>query len=130
MPEVDSSIQVLGFRSKSKRPQKPIQISVSNPDWIGIRWPPGFPPKNLTSWLYLFIYIRTTNLKKGIKELKNQNTILQFEGLDTYTEVFLNNKKILDANNMFRTWKVDVKNNLKFFIPFFHSMGEYSSSVS
>ena len=67
MPEVDSSIQVLGFRSKSKRPQQPIQISVSNPDWIGIRWPPGFPPKNLTSWLYLFVYIRTTNLKKGIK---------------------------------------------------------------
>lgn len=38
---------------------------------------------------------------------------MQFEGLDTFAEVFLNNEKILDANNMFRTWKVDVKNNLK-----------------
>ena len=37
-------------------------------------------------------------LFKGIskEELKNQNTILQFEGLDTYAEVFLNNKKISD----------------------------------
>ncbi len=54
-----------------------------------------------------------TSFKISKEELKNQNTILQFEGLDTYAEVFLNNKKILDTNNMFRTWKVDVKNNLK-----------------
>jgi beta-mannosidase len=54
-----------------------------------------------------------TSFKISKEELKNQNTILQFEGLDTYAEVFLNNKKILDANNMFRTWKVDVKNDLK-----------------
>ncbi|WP_298303711.1 sugar-binding domain-containing protein [Flavobacterium sp.] len=54
-----------------------------------------------------------TSFKISKEELKNQNTILQFEGLDTYAEIFLNNEKILDANNMFRTWKVDVKNNLK-----------------
>ncbi|GAA4043783.1 glycoside hydrolase family 2 TIM barrel-domain containing protein [Flavobacterium chungnamense] len=54
-----------------------------------------------------------TSFKISKEELKNQNTILQFEGLDTYAEVFLNNKKILDANNMFRLWKGDVKNNLK-----------------
>jgi beta-mannosidase len=54
-----------------------------------------------------------TSFKISKQELKNQFTILQFEGLDTYAEVFLNNKKILDVNNMFRTWKVDVKNNLK-----------------
>ncbi|GAA4064013.1 glycoside hydrolase family 2 TIM barrel-domain containing protein [Flavobacterium cheonanense] len=54
-----------------------------------------------------------TSFKISKEELKNQNTILQYEGLDTYAEVFLNNEKILDANNMFRTWKVDVKNNLK-----------------
>ena len=54
-----------------------------------------------------------TSFKISKEELKNQNSILQFEGLDTYSEVFLNNKKILDANNMFRTWKVDVRNKLK-----------------
>lgn len=47
------------------------------------------------------------------KEISNQNSMLQLEGLDTYAEVFLNNKKILEANNMFRTWKVNVKNLLK-----------------
>lgn len=46
-------------------------------------------------------------------ELKHQNAVLQFDGLDTYAEVWLNGIKILSANNMFRTWKVDVKKVLK-----------------
>ena len=47
------------------------------------------------------------------EELNHQNTILQFEGLDTFAEVYLNGTQILSANNMFRTWKVDVKKMLK-----------------
>jgi len=47
------------------------------------------------------------------EEINNENCILQFEGLDTYADVFLNEKKILIANNMFRTWNVSVKNELK-----------------
>ncbi len=47
------------------------------------------------------------------EEFKNENCILLFEGLDTYAEVFLNNTKILNADNMFRTWKLDVKNQLQ-----------------
>lgn len=35
---------------------------------------------------------------------------LNFSGLDTYADVYLNNKKILSADNMFRTWEVSVKN--------------------
>ncbi|WP_298139308.1 glycoside hydrolase family 2 protein [Flavobacterium sp.] len=54
-----------------------------------------------------------TSFKISKKELNNQNIIFQFEGLDTYADVFLNNRKILEANNMFRTWKVDAKNDLK-----------------
>jgi len=46
-------------------------------------------------------------------ELKNQSCLLQFDGLDTYAEVYLNGTKILMTNNMFRTWKVDVKKMLK-----------------
>nr|WP_294775528.1 glycoside hydrolase family 2 protein [uncultured Flavobacterium sp.] len=46
-------------------------------------------------------------------ELKHQNVVLQFEGLDTFAEVTLNGTKILSANNMFRTWKVEVKKLLK-----------------
>ncbi|WP_424766851.1 beta-mannosidase [Paenibacillus sp. sgz302251] len=34
---------------------------------------------------------------------------LVFDGLDTYADVFVNGKHVLSADNMFRTWKVDVK---------------------
>ncbi len=47
------------------------------------------------------------------EELANENCLLQFDGLDTYAEVFLNDTKILIADNMFRRWKVAVKNQLK-----------------
>ncbi|MCF6133302.1 beta-mannosidase [Flavobacterium wongokense] len=47
-------------------------------------------------------------------ELNSEHSVLVFEGLDTYAEVFLNGTSILKADNMFRTWKVDVKNQLKY----------------
>lgn len=33
---------------------------------------------------------------------------LNFRGLDTYAKVYLNDNLVLEANNMFRSWKVDV----------------------
>ena len=45
--------------------------------------------------------------------LKNKHIELRFEGLDTYAKVYLNGKQILDCNNMFRSWTVDVKPFLK-----------------
>ncbi len=45
-------------------------------------------------------------------ELKFKKITLEFKGLDTYATVFLNGKPVLEANNMFRTWKIPVKNNL------------------
>lgn len=38
---------------------------------------------------------------------------LKFEGLDTYARVYLNDSLIITADNMFRTWKADVKRLLK-----------------
>lgn len=38
---------------------------------------------------------------------------ISFEGLDTYADVYINNKRILQADNMFRTWKAEVKDQLK-----------------
>lgn len=38
---------------------------------------------------------------------------LNFEGLDTYADVYLNDSLILRADNMFRSWKVNVKEFLK-----------------
>lgn len=51
------------------------------------------------------------NVSKNIFQNKTINLV--FEGLDTYAEVFLNGKIILHANNMFRTWRIDVKNLIR-----------------
>lgn len=45
--------------------------------------------------------------------LKLENIFLVFEGLDTYAAVYLNGVLILEADNMFRLWEVDVKRILK-----------------
>jgi beta-mannosidase len=46
-------------------------------------------------------------------EMKKQNIQLVFEGLDTYADVYLNDVKVLSADNMFVAWRVDVKEVLK-----------------
>jgi beta-mannosidase len=38
--------------------------------------------------------------------LGRRHVDLVFEGLDTYARVFLNGKKVLDADNMYRRWRV------------------------
>jgi beta-mannosidase len=45
--------------------------------------------------------------------LKHGHVELVFEGLDGPAEVYLNDKLILTANNMFREWRVEVKSQLK-----------------
>jgi beta-mannosidase len=45
--------------------------------------------------------------------LRRRNVELVFEGLDTYATVFLNDRQLLEADNMFRTWRVDAKPALK-----------------
>ena len=60
-----------------------------------------------TDWEY------ATTFQISADNLQRQNAEIVFEGLDTYAEVYLNDKLILNADNMFRTWRVAVKNNLK-----------------
>ena len=45
--------------------------------------------------------------------IKRDVVQLDFKGLDTYADVFVNGEKILAADNMFREWKVNVKKVLK-----------------
>ena len=55
------------------------------------------------SWEYrTTINITPELLKKAILELV-------FDGLDAYAEVYLNDSKVLTANNMFRVWRVNAK---------------------
>ena len=41
--------------------------------------------------------------------LRHQHLDLVFDGLDAYCEVYLNDKLVLTADNMFRGWRVDAK---------------------
>ncbi len=43
------------------------------------------------------------------KMLLQSNIELKFEGLDTYAKVYLNDKLILESDNMFRSWLVNIK---------------------
>jgi beta-mannosidase len=45
--------------------------------------------------------------------LRREHVELVFEGLDTYAAVTLNGSPLLEADNMFRTWRVDAKRLLK-----------------
>lgn len=56
-----------------------------------------------TDWEY------EMRFKISLEQFKRKNLALLFEGLDTYAEVYLNDEKILDADNMFRRWRVDIK---------------------
>ncbi|MCD4681106.1 MAG: glycoside hydrolase family 2 protein, partial [Bacteroidales bacterium] len=58
-------------------------------------------------WEYLTLFDVNDNL------LERNNIELEFKGLDTYADIYLNDEKILAADNMFRTWKVDCKKFLK-----------------
>jgi beta-mannosidase len=54
-----------------------------------------------------------TTLQAPPDLLARKNIDLVFEGLDAYAEVFLNDKLVLTADNMFREWRVPVKSLLK-----------------
>src|SRR6266536_2352290 len=60
-----------------------------------------------TDWEYQTIFEATPEL------LKHEQIELVFEGLDTYANVFLNEAPLLNADNMFRTWRVNCKRLLK-----------------
>jgi beta-mannosidase len=46
-------------------------------------------------------------------EIAYKHIELEFEGLDTYAKVFLNGKEILQADNMFLDYEIDIKKYLK-----------------
>ncbi len=56
-------------------------------------------------------YRNTFSLTEKI--LKKKHIVIRFNGLDTYCTVWLNGNKILESDNMFRSYEVDVKTQLK-----------------
>jgi len=57
-------------------------------------------------------WVYQTRFRVDSKMYGFRNIDLVFEGLDTYAKVYLNGELLLDADNMFRTWKLDVKSKL------------------
>ena len=55
----------------------------------------------------------TATFEVPAKILERERVELVFEGLDTYAKVYLNEQLLLNADNMFRTWRVDSKQLLK-----------------
>ncbi|MCB0402846.1 MAG: glycoside hydrolase family 2 protein [Flavobacteriales bacterium] len=47
------------------------------------------------------------------EQLNTQHLELVFEGLDTYAEIVLNGQELLSTDNMFRSWRKDIKPHLK-----------------
>src|ERR1700682_4362027 len=60
-----------------------------------------------TDWEY------QTTINATPELLRYEHIELVFEGLDTYANVFLNDAPLLNADNMFRTWRADSKRLLK-----------------
>lgn len=58
-------------------------------------------------WMYQTTFVPTE------AELAANNCELVFYGLDTYADVYLNGSPLLNADNMHRTWRVDVKDKIK-----------------
>ncbi|MDR0962403.1 MAG: glycoside hydrolase family 2 protein [Mediterranea sp.] len=54
-----------------------------------------------------------THFRVTADMLAKNNIELYFEGLDTYADVYLNDSLILQADNMFREWRISVKSLLK-----------------
>ncbi|MFN2578758.1 MAG: glycoside hydrolase family 2 protein [Pyrinomonadaceae bacterium] len=52
-------------------------------------------------------YQTTLNLTAGM--LKRKNLELLFAGLDTYADVFLDDQPLISTDNMFRTWRANIK---------------------
>src|SRR5450432_1090205 len=44
--------------------------------------------------------------------MEHERVELAFQGLDTFAEVFVNGHSVLKADNMFRSWRVDVRRQL------------------
>lgn len=58
-------------------------------------------------WIYETTFVLSPEM------LAKQNIRLDFKGLDTYADVYLNEEKILSANNMFREWQADIRDKIK-----------------
>ena len=64
-------------------------------------------------WVDKEDWIYETHFEADAGLLAREQIELVFEGLDTYADVYLNDEKVLAADNMFRRWRTEVKRLLR-----------------
>ncbi len=64
-------------------------------------------------WIEHENWIYKTEFRLSREFIENQCIALVFEGLDTYAHIFLNGMRVLEADNMFREWRIDAKEYLR-----------------
>ena len=64
-------------------------------------------------WVDKEDWIYETHFEADAGLLARERIELVFEGLDTYADVYLNDEKVLAADNMFRRWRTEVKRLLR-----------------
>jgi beta-mannosidase len=64
-------------------------------------------------WIGMADWEYQTSFDVDAATLAHEHVELVFDGLDTFADVYLNEKQILTADNMFRRWRVDGKSMLK-----------------
>ncbi len=72
----------------------------------------GAPEAGL-QWIGLAGWEYRTRFDVDAATLSRAQTDLVFEGLDTFADAYLNDDKILSADNSFRSWRVSVADNLR-----------------
>ncbi len=63
-------------------------------------------------WVDKEDWVYETTFELGTELLEHDNLRLVFEGLDTYADVYLNDVKVIVADNMFRCWRTGCKDLL------------------
>ena len=64
-------------------------------------------------WIGLADWEYQTTFQVDASTLSREHVELLFEGLDTFADVYLNDQSILQADNMFRRWRIPAKTILK-----------------
>jgi len=63
-------------------------------------------------WVEKEDWIYRRKFQVGKEFLKYSSIYLEFEGIDTFSEIYLNGKKIGETDNMFIAWEFNVKDLL------------------
>ncbi len=64
-------------------------------------------------WIEQENWVYKTNFELTAEERAYKQIEIEFEGLDTYADVYVNDVLLMKADNMFRSWRASIKEHLK-----------------